>query len=124
MKNHRHKYKNIHNIDAYYKKANHVSGKKFKYLTSFLVFTIISGCLFYVSMTSAIVLDGAKMADFEKEITKEISEISELESKLASIESQVTLNFALDKGFKEPNTIKYIKTEPITKVWNNNEMEF
>jgi hypothetical protein len=124
MKKQINRYKNINNINSYDKRVNHVGQKRIKYATSFLILTIIFGCLSYVSMTSATVLDGAKRADFEKEIAKEISEISELESRLSSMESRVTLEFALAKGFEESSVIKYIKTEPLTKVWNTNEMEF
>ncbi len=124
MKKQINRYKNINNINSYDKRVNHAGQKRTKYTTSFLILAIIFGCLSYVSMTSATVLDGAKRADFEKEIAKEISEISELESKLSSMESRVTLEFALAKGFQESGVIKYIKTEPLTKVWNNNEMEF
>jgi hypothetical protein len=46
-----------------------------------------------------------------------------LESKFSSMQKKVTLSLAESRGFQETTEIKYLKTQPLTRVVSVNEVE-
>ena len=84
-----------------------------------IVFCIIS----YISLTSLAVWNAHKMTSYEKEINQKSVTIVDLETKLASINKNITQNLAFERGFVETHQIKYVTTKPLTTASRSNEME-
>lgn len=90
-----------------------------------LVLLIVACLISYIIMTTMTVFNTSKRASLEKQIAAKSANITDLETKLASIDKNITPVLATLKGFADVNTnsVKYITTKPIRSAMSSNEME-
>lgn len=89
----------------------------------FIALAIVIGIISYITLTTLTVWNANKRTFYEKEITVKSTNVVELESKLSSINKNITSNLALARGFIETHKVKYITTKPLTTALRSNETE-
>ncbi|MBI2474409.1 MAG: hypothetical protein HYV68_01790 [Candidatus Taylorbacteria bacterium] len=90
----------------------------------FSVLIIALGLIAYVALTSLTVWNTAKRAEAEEILAVRSSLVSDLESKLAAINGNITETLAHIKGFKDSSSIKYLSAKPLSRAdLNANQLE-
>lgn len=84
---------------------------------------VVIGLILYIFLTSLTVWNANKRTFYEKEVSQKSAKIIDLESKLSSINKNITPNLALSRGFIETHKVKYVNTKPLTTASRSNEME-
>jgi hypothetical protein len=85
----------------------------------FSVLVIALALIGYVALTSLTVWNTAKRSENEKILAVKTSLISDLETKLASIDGTITETLAHSKGFEESGNVKYISAKPLSQATLN-----
>ena len=87
----------------------------------FSALIIALGIISYISLASLTVWNANKRTSYEKELQQKTTAVIELESKLSLINKKITRNLAMDRGFIETHSVKYINIQPPTTASRSNE---
>lgn len=89
----------------------------------FFALIIVFGLISYVTLASLAVWNAQKRTAYEKDISEKSTSVVDLETKLSSINKNITASLALSRGFIETHEVKYVTTKSLTTASRSNETE-